>query len=75
MSIKKLVSESLLSVYKNNAINEVDWDDKFSDTKASCVTPDALAKEMNDELARLSVKSSNREKRGVKDPIYTRGNI
>ncbi len=75
MSIKSLVSESLLSVYKNTAINEVDWDDKFSDTKASCVTPDALVKEMNDEIARLSVKSSNREKRGVKDPIYTKGNI
>ena len=58
MSIKSLVSESLLSVYRNKAINEVDWDDKFSDTKSSCVTPDALAKEMNAELARLDVKSS-----------------
>ena len=45
MSSKKLVRESLVSVYKNTAINEVDWDDKFSDTKSSCVTPDALAKE------------------------------
>lgn len=75
MSIKGLVKESLLSVYKNNKINEVDWDDKFSDTKASCVTPDALAKEMNAEIARLNIKSSDRDKRGVKDPIYTRGNI
>jgi len=75
MSIKSLLNESLLSVYKNKAINEVDWDDKFSDTKSSCVTPDALAKEMNGELARLDVKSSQRDKRGVKDPIYTRGNI
>lgn len=75
MSVKNLLNESLLSVYKNTLINEVDWDDKFSDTKASCVTPDVLAKEMNGELARLDVKSSDRDKRGIKDPIYTRGNI
>ncbi len=75
MSVKNLLNESLLSVYKNTLINEVDWDDKFSDTKASCVTPDVLAKEMNAELARLDVKSSDRDKRGTKTPIYTRGNI
>ena len=75
MSIKKLVSESLLSVYKNTAINEVDWDEKFSDTKASCVTPDSLAKEMNNELARVNTPSKDREKRGTNTPIHTRGNI
>jgi len=75
MSTKKLLKESLLSVYINENINEVDWDEKFSDTKASCVTPDALAKEMNDEISRLDVASKNREKRGTKAPIYTRGNI
>jgi hypothetical protein len=75
MSVKNLLNESLLSVYKNNLINEVDWEGDYADTKASCVTPDVLAKEMNAELARLDVKSSDRDKRGIKDPIYTRGNI
>lgn len=75
MSIKKLVSESLLSVYYNTTINEVDWDGKFSDTKSSCVSPDALAKEMNDELARVNTPAKDREKRGTNTPIHTRGNI
>lgn len=75
MSIKSLLKESLVSVYQGHLINEVDWEDKFSDAKASCVTPDALAKEMNDELARINVKSKDREKRRLDKPIYTRGNI
>jgi len=73
--IRNLLRESLVSVYNTLKINEVDWDGKFSDTKASCVTPETLAKEMNDELARLSVKSGDREKRRLDRPIYTRGNI
>ena len=75
MSVKSLLKESLFSVYQSNLINEVDWEDKFSDTKAKCVTPDSIAQEMNDELARLGVKASKREKRGVGKPIYTKGNI
>lgn len=75
MSVKGLLKESLYSVYQSNLINEVDWDDKFSDTRAKCVTPDAIAQEMNDELDRLKVKASKREKRGIGKPIYTKGNI
>jgi len=75
MSIKSLLNESLISVYNVSLINEVDWDDKFSDTKASCVTPESLAKEMNAELARINTPAKDREKRGVGKVIHTRGNI
>jgi hypothetical protein len=75
MSTKSLLKESLLSVYKVRQINEVDWEGDFSDTKSSCVTPDALAKEMNDELARINTPAKDREKRGVGKVIHTRGNI
>lgn len=75
MSTKSLLKESLISVYNVSLINEVDWEDKFSDTKASCVTPDALAKEMNAELARVNTPTKDREKRRLDKPIYTRGNI
>jgi len=75
MSIKNLLNESLVSIYNVSLINEVDWDDKFSDTKASCVTPDTLAKEMNAELSRINTPAKSREKRGVGKVIHTRGNI
>ena len=44
--IKGLLRESL------NLINEVDWEGDFSDTKASCVSPQQLANDMNKELDR-----------------------
>ena len=67
--IKGLLRESLESV------NEVDWEGDFADTKATCVTPQQLAADMNKELSRLDTKSKDREKRGTKDVIYTRGQI
>jgi hypothetical protein len=82
MLLKNLLRESLESVFVNEKLsvytgdmNEVDWEDKFSDAKASCVTPDQLAKEMNDELARLNTAAKDRKKRSVNAPIHTRGNI
>ena len=67
--IKGLLRESL------NLINEVDWEGDFSDTKASCVSPQQLANDMNKELDRLNQSSKDRDKRGTKDAILTRKQI
>jgi len=67
--IKKLLRESL------NLINEVDWEGDFSDTKASCVSPQQLADDMNKELDRLNQSARKRDKRGTKDVILTRKHL
>lgn len=74
-NIKDLLKESLISVYVNEQLNEVDWEDKFSDVAKKCVTPDSLVADMNAELERLDTPSKDREKRRLDKPIYTRGNI
>lgn len=65
----------LISKLLRENLNEVDWENDFSDTKATCVTPEQLANEMNKELERLNQSSKNRDKRGVKDVILTRNQI
>lgn len=67
--IKGLLRENL------NLLNEVDWEGDFSDTKASCVSPQQLANDMNKELDRLNQSSKDRDKRGTKDAILTRKQI
>jgi hypothetical protein len=64
----------LKNLYEN-IISEIDWENDFSDTTSTCVSPEQLASEMNRELDRLNDKSKNRGKRGTKDVIYTRNQI
>lgn len=71
--IKELLKESLLSVYFNNKLNEGAED--HPETKASCVTPEALADEMNKELKRINTIAKDRASRGTKDVIYHKNQI
>lgn len=71
--IKKLLNESLISVYNNHNINEGSED--HPEAKAKCVTPQALADDMNKELDRINTIAKDRVSRGVKDVIYHKKQI
>lgn len=71
--IKKLLNESLISVYNNHNINEGSED--HPEAKAKCVTPQALADDMNKELERINTIAKDRASRGVKDVIYHKKQI
>lgn len=73
MDIKKLLNESLISVYRNEHLTEGSKD--HPDATASCVTPQSLADDMNDELKRINTAAKDREKRGTKDVIYHKKQI
>jgi len=64
-----------LSKILESVLSEIDWENNFSDTNSTCVSPEQLAADMNKELDRLNVKSKDRDRRGTKDVIYTRGQI
>ena len=66
--VKKLLNESLISVYNNYIINEAAED--HPEAKTSCVTPQQLADDMNNELERINTDAKERASRGVKDVIY-----
>lgn len=73
MLVKKLLNESLCSVYINKRLNEGIED--HPEAKTSCVTPQELTKTMNDELNRLETPSDDRDSRGKKDVIYHKNQI
>lgn len=37
-----------------SVLTEIDWENNFSDTNATCVSPEQLAADMNKELDRLN---------------------
>lgn len=71
--IKKLLNESLISVYNNYIINEAAED--HPEAKTSCVTPQQLADDMNNELERINTDAKERASRGIKDVIYHKKQI
>jgi len=71
--IKKLLNESLLSVYRNEKLNEGAKD--HPDAIASCVSPEQLAKEMNAELNRKQTGEKERVALGTKKVIYHQKHI
>lgn len=73
MDIKKLLNESLVSVYKNRMLSEGVED--HPDALTSCVTPQQLAKELNAELLRKDTKETDRVDLGTKKVIYHRDHI
>ena len=73
MDIKKLLNESLVSVYRNELLSEGAKD--HPDATTSCVTPQSLADDMNDELSRINTAAKDRERRGTKDVIYHKKQI
>jgi hypothetical protein len=60
-------------------LNEIDWESDFADVKGTCLNPVAVAKWLNEELGRLNsnkeAKDKDRQRRGAKDIIVTRGNL
>ena len=73
MMIKKLLNESLLSVYKNEKLNEGSKD--HPDAIATCVSPQQLAKELNAELNRKQTGEKERVALGTKKVIYHQKHI
>ena len=71
--IKQLLNESLLSVYRNEKINEGTKD--HPEALASCVSPQQLAKEMNAELNRKKTVEKNRGSLGTRKVIYHQKHI
>ncbi len=78
MAIKDLLNESLLSVYNNRVLNNKNINEAAEDhpdAKATCVTPQALADDMNKELNRINTAAKDRSSRGTKDVIYHKKQI
>jgi hypothetical protein len=59
---------------ESNNINEVDWDNQFSDVKKTCMAPEVVVKMLNDQLTRLN-SDGDRAKIDANTPIFSRGNI
>ena len=70
--IKDLLKESLLSVYRNEKLNEASG---HKDAISTCVTPQSLADDMNKELDRINTMAKDRASRGKKDVIYHKKQI
>lgn len=60
---------------ESDNINEVDWDEEFSDVKKSCLSPEMVAKMLNDQIERLNKKSKDRGKIDANTPIISRRNV
>jgi len=76
MSTKKLLKESLLSVYRNKALNRIDEGAAdHPEASASCVSPKQLAQELNGELHRKETPEKERGKLGGADVIYHQAHI
>lgn len=54
LNIKKLLREALL--------NEIDWDDTFSDVKQTCVNPKQIVKHLNDIRGNKGLETKDRQK-------------
>jgi hypothetical protein len=62
-------------VNESASVNEVDWDEEFSDVKKTCLAPEMVVKMLNDQLGRLNKPSKDREKIDANTPIISRGNL
>lgn len=87
----KRIYEGHLSFKKNNktiifermGLNEIDFDNHFSDVSVNCLNPTFIVKWLNDELARLNTnkygkaadKKMRKDRGDAEDTIVTRGNI
>jgi hypothetical protein len=56
-------------------ISEVDWDEKFSDVKKTCLSPESVVSLLNAELERKTKSEKERGKRKANEPIISGGNI
>lgn len=59
---------------KNKLLNEVDWE-RFADVEKTCLTADAVASALNNELERLRIPSKDRPKANLNFPRISKGNI
>ena len=64
----------LEEIYEAILLNEVDWE-RFKDVKKECLTADAVAEKLNNELERLKVPSSKRPKAAFGFAKISKGNI
>jgi|LauGreDrversion4_2_1035121.scaffolds.fasta_scaffold01148_7 hypothetical protein len=62
-------------INESASVNEVDWDEEFSDVKKTCLSPEMVVKMLNDQLSRLNKPSKDREKIDANTPIISRGNL
>ncbi len=62
-------------INESASVNEVDWDEEFSDVKKTCLAPEMVVKMLNDQLSRLDKPSKDREKIDANTPIISRGNL
>jgi hypothetical protein len=63
-----------LKILIKEVINEIDWS-RFSDVPTQCISPEIMAKNLNDILARSKLPSTERDKRDVNFPIVHAGSL
>jgi hypothetical protein len=64
--IKKILREELAF---NGIVNEVDWDNTFSDVKQTCVSPENVVEYLNKVIANAPKSTNDREKFDAKHPF------
>ncbi len=82
MNKSKTLSETLNRIKENSGIslfegtvNEVDWENTFSDVKKTCLSPEMVVDMLNKQLERLNSPEKGREKIDANTPIISRKNI
>jgi|APGre2960657373_1045057.scaffolds.fasta_scaffold00536_22 hypothetical protein len=70
-----ILLEKLYTLIQPTRLDEVKWEEDFPDAKRECITPDAVAKQLNDELKRLETPSPKRSKPNINFPLISKGNI
>lgn len=56
-------------------INEIDWENKFKNVSKTCLNPQQLVDDLNNEINRLGVKPNERDKKDMNSPIIPRTSI
>jgi len=69
------LKESIKNQVHNKVVNEVDWEDTFSDVKKTCIPQDVLLQDLNTALVRALKPSPKRGKMSMDKPVVHRLDI
>lgn len=74
-SINRLKHLIGFKLNESNELNEVDWENQFSDVKKTCLSPESVVEMLNNQLERLNQPEKNRSKIDANTPMISGKNI
>ena len=69
------IQESIKKRVYEKVVNEIDWENQFSDVKKSCIPPDALVKDLQAVLDRAALPSNKRGKLPMNKAIVHKNSV